>query len=258
MLTLLRERLRQGHRTADFPPAKTSLPGTFRGRPVLAEDRCPRGCRACSGACPTGAISVRPLRVDFGACLFCPVCREACPEKAIAFTADYRLAANTRQGLLAGAGHGPAAALREGARRAFGRSLKLRQVSAGGCSGCEAELQALSNVVYDVGRFGIQFVASPRHADGIVITGPVTVAMESALRDTLRAVPSPKVVIAAGACSIAGGPFAGAPACRGGVPPGIAVDLFIPGCPPHPLTILDGLLRMIGRMPDPSPVKSRP
>src|SRR5262249_13706250 len=123
-----------------------------------------------------------------------------------------------------------------------------RQVSAGGCSGCEAELVALGNVVFDLGRFGIQFVASPRHADGIVITGPVSKNMERALHETYAAVPAPKIVIAVGAGAISGGPFAGGDAVRGGVPEGIAVDLFIAGCPPHPLTVLDGLLRLLGKL----------
>src|SRR5690606_6476368 len=133
-------------------------------------------------------------------------------------------------------------------RRLLGRSLKLRQVSAGGCNGCEAELVALGNVVFDLGRFGIQFVASPRHADGIVVTGPVTENMLPALRQTHAAVPSPRVVIAVGACALSGGPFAGSQATRGSLPADIPVDLYIAGCPPHPLTVLDGLLRLVGQM----------
>ena len=133
-------------------------------------------------------------------------------------------------------------------RRLFARSLRLRQVSAGGCNGCGAELAALGNVVFDLSRFGVQFVASPRHADGLVITGPVTRNMEYALRKTYEAVPAPKIVIAVGACAISGGPFAGSSTAGDGVPHDIPVDLYVPGCPAHPVTLLDGLLRLLGRI----------
>lgn len=133
-------------------------------------------------------------------------------------------------------------------RKLFGRSLKLRAVSAGGCNGCELELQALSNVIFDLSRFGIGFVASPRHADGLVVTGPVSRNMELALRKTYDAVPDPKIVIAVGACAIHGGPFAGSPEVLNGAEAVVPVDLFIPGCPPHPLTILDGLLGFLEKL----------
>jgi Ni,Fe-hydrogenase III small subunit len=136
-------------------------------------------------------------------------------------------------------------------RRLFGRSLRFRSVSAGSCNGCEGELVALSNVVFDMARFGIQFVASPRHADGIVITGAVSLNMREALERTYAAVPDPRLVIAVGACACSGGPFAGSPEVMNGVPKEIPVDLWIPGCPPHPLTVLDGLLRLLGRIPEP-------
>ena len=133
-------------------------------------------------------------------------------------------------------------------RRLFGRSLRLRSVAAGSCNGCEAELTALGNVVFDLARFGIQFVASPRHADGIVLTGAVSRNMESALRATYEATPPPKIVIAVGACAINGGPFRGSPEVLNGAPPDLPVDLWIPGCPPHPLTLLDGLLGLLGKL----------
>jgi Ni,Fe-hydrogenase III small subunit len=142
-------------------------------------------------------------------------------------------------------------------RQLFGRSLRLRSVAAGSCNGCEAELVALGNVVFDMARFGIQFVASPRHADGLVVTGAVNTNMRDALYRTYEATPEPKLVIAVGACAISGGPFRGSPEVADGVPSDIPVDLWVPGCPPHPLTILDGLLRLLGRMPGPRAMRGR-
>jgi Ni,Fe-hydrogenase III small subunit len=132
----------------------------------------------------------------------------------------------------------------------FGRSLKLRQVSAGGCNACEADTNVLTTVVFDLSRFGIRFVASPRHADGLLITGPATENMALALQKTYDALAEPRLVIAVGACAISGGPFAGHAEVRNGATALLPVDLFIPGCPPHPITILDGLLRLLGRLED--------
>jgi len=252
---ILRTRLRLGHQTIAWPDGPARFPERFRGRPAIHPERCSAGCRECEEVCPTEAIALpAPGRValDTGACVFCGRCEEACADGGIVFTRDFRLSARTR-GELTVTGHAPtlAAALDAKTKRLFGRSLKLRQVSAGGCNGCEAELNAAGNVQFDLSRFGIQFVASPRHADGLVVTGPVTENMRAALVETWQATPAPKLLIAVGACALSGGVFAGSPVCRDGVEgviPEAAVDLYIPGCPPHPVTVLDGLLRLLGRI----------
>ena len=251
MLNLLRARLRQGHRTIAFPADQPVLPDRFRGRPLLDSTKCRDGCAACIAACPVDAIAKTGdrLQLDLGRCLFCVECAEACPEGALQYSQEYRLATRERGDLvLDGTAVNLARALDETTLRLFGRSLKLRQVSAGGCNGCEADVNVLNTVVFDLGRFGIQFVASPRHADGLLITGPVTENMREALQKTYDAVPAPKLVIAVGACAISGGPYADHPEVHNGADSMLPVDLYIPGCPPHPLTILDGLLRLLGRI----------
>jgi Ni,Fe-hydrogenase III small subunit/Pyruvate/2-oxoacid:ferredoxin oxidoreductase delta subunit len=251
MLELLLARLKQGHRTISYPVTEPALPDRFRGLPVLDSSKCAAGCRDCAKACPTNAITSEEngLRLDLGRCLFCNDCTQACPEGAIHYTPDYRLATRTREDLvLQGQTLKLAQALDEKSRRLFGRSLKLRQVCAGGCNGCESDLNVLNTVVFDLGRFGIQFVASPRHADGLIVTGPVTENMRTALLDTYAAVPSPKLVIAVGACAISGGPYVDNPEVHNGCDSLLPVDLYVPGCPPHPMTVLHGLLRLLGKL----------
>ena len=254
MFDLLRARIRQGHRTIAYPDGPPpALAARFRGHPVIDGARCAEGCQRCADACPTGAIQLAAtpaLAVDLGRCLFCTECVRACPTGALAWGGDHRLAARTRADLVVDerAAVRLAAALDEKSRKLFGRSLKLRQVSAGGCNGCESEVNVLSTLVWDIGRFGIQIVASPRHADGLIVTGPVTANMRLALEKTYAAVAPPKIVVAVGACAISGGPYIDHPEAHDGADAVVPVDLYVPGCPPHPLTILDGLLRLLGRL----------
>jgi Ni,Fe-hydrogenase III small subunit/NAD-dependent dihydropyrimidine dehydrogenase PreA subunit len=205
--------------------AAATLPERFRGKPKIDSSRCPEGCSKCVDECPTCAISLDPLTIDLGACVFCPLCTEACPEGALTYTNEYKVAASSREGLL------------------------LRSVSAGGCNGCELELNALGNVNFDMGRFGIEFVASPRHADGVVVSGTTTRAMANALESTYQAMPGPKLLILFGACAISGGIFQGSNELEREFIKKHKIDLYIPGCPPHPLTFIHGLLQYLRKLP---------
>lgn len=249
MLHILIERLRQGRRTVAFPKALPPLPPRYRGLPVLSDGPCADGCASCAGVCPTGALGAddNGLFLDLGRCILCGTCVTACPAGRGKLTNDPRMAASSREGLILRPGTRPVVTPLEPARRRiFAKSLKLRQISAGGCNACEADTNVLGIIVYDLGRFGIAFVASPRHADGVAVTGPVTQNMLAATTSTFDAVPDPRVAIAIGTCAISGGLFAGNAETTGGATPHLPIDLFIPGCPPHPLTILDGLLKLLG------------
>lgn len=230
MFDLLRARLRQTPAPVTPRDSEADLPDRFRGRLVPASE--------------TAESSRRLPVIDLGASVFAP--EEATGDRH--FTRDHRMATRTRQALVLENGEMELAqALDARMRSLLGRSLRLRSVAAGSCGGCEAELTALGNVVFDMARFGVQFVASPRHADGIVVTGVVSANMREALEKTYEATPDPRIVIAVGACAISGGAFEGSDQVTG-IPESIPVDLWIPGCPPHPLTVLDGLLRLLGRL----------
>ncbi|MGE5268850.1 MAG: NADH-quinone oxidoreductase subunit NuoB [Thiohalocapsa sp.] len=251
MFKTLLARARQGYRTNAYPAEMPVLPRSFRGRPEIDAGRCATGCGDCIEICPSGALGLagQAPRLDLGRCIFCAECAAACPSDAISFTRDWHLAGSQRGGLVIADREQPQVeALGGELQRLLGRSLRLRQVSAGGCNGCEVEANALGNIVFDAGRFGIEFVASPRHADGVLVTGPVTENMRQALLITYEAVADPRLVIAAGACAISGGLFRGNAEVANGLEDLLPVDLYIPGCPPHPLTILDGLLRLLGRL----------
>jgi Ni,Fe-hydrogenase III small subunit/ferredoxin len=251
MFNVLGERLRQKKRTIAYPKREPVLPDRYRGRPQFNRELCTGNCRICVEVCPVGAIKIDSgeLSIDLGRCLFCGECSKVCHWNAIRHTPEYRLATGSRQDLIMdGRTLLLAAALDEKSRKIFGRSLKLRQISAAGCNACEADVNVLNTVVFDLGRFGIQFVASPRHADGILVTGCVSLNMLLGLQKTYDAVPDPKFVIAVGACAISGGPFIDHPEINNGIQSLMPVDLYVPGCPPHPMTILDGLLRLLGRI----------
>lgn len=222
----------------------------FRGRPVISAGITAPQAGQAAALCPTGAIDCVSGAIDLGRCAFCNECALAMPD-VYRFTNDYRIAATRRNDLVIGPGQSEPmvideAAVRKEVRRLFGKSLKLRQVSAGGDNSCEMELGATGNVNFDMGRFGIEFVASPRHADGIVITGPVSENMATALEICYDATPSPKIIILVGTDAISGGLFAESPAVKRDFIENHHIDLYIPGNPAHPLTFINGVMDLVG------------
>ena len=213
----------------------------FRGFPII------KSGNIDETICPTGALKCNPNSIDLGKCTLCGTCKS----EIIQFSNYYKLASDNREKLVITENMTPedyeklAITARKEIRKVFSKSLKLRQVSAGGCNGCEMELNACSNANFDMGRFGIDFVASPRHADGIVITGPISENMSYALENCYNSVPNPKIVILCGACSISGGIFQKSSAINRTFLEKYPIDLYIPGCPVHPLTFINGVLSFI-------------
>ncbi len=280
MLKTLKNRFEQGYRTSRYPKETIELPPRYRGVPKINNEASSELVAACADACPQLAIDAGAKRIDLGRCVFCGTCERLSEGKFVSFSRDFELSTAAREDLLT---QGTLPALADHAKKhfkkLFGRSLQLRQVSAAGCNACEADLNVLATPFFDLARFGINFVASPRqgtlpaladHAKkhlklfglpqgidlarfginfvasprhaGIVVTGPISRNMKTALMQTYEAVPAPKVVIAVGSCTISGGPFHGSPEITEGLEKLLPVDLFIPGCPPHPLTNLHALL----------------
>ncbi len=239
------------HQGKQFIPDVTTakVPGIFRGRPVISNVNIDES--ELAELCPTGAISKAPVSIDLGKCTFCGECARQFPEK-ITFTTDYKLSSNKRESLIITEGTDNEISfdpdsVRSEIKRFFGKSLKLRQVSAGGDNSCEMELNAANNVQFDMSRFGIEFVASPRHADGIVITGPISANMAEPLGICYNAVPDPKIIVLAGTDAISGGIFDGSPALDRSFLDRYKIDLYVPGNPVHPLTFINGILSLIGR-----------
>jgi len=254
-----------------YPEEPVAMPDGYRGRPVLHQERCTGDtCRRCVEVCLPKALTWTErsqgaeLRLDYGRCVFCGLCEEACPEQAITLTTDIELAARRKTDLavslrILGNGHpsrGDSVAdieaeaettLRDEIKRVFGRSLHIRHVDAGSCNGCESELQALNNPYYNLHRLGIFFTPSPRFADLLLVTGPVTRQMEEPLMRSYEAMAEPKLVVAAGACACSGGIFPPTAFTLGGVDRVLPVDVYIPGCPPPPVALMRGLLVAIGR-----------
>lgn len=244
MLKIFKNRIEQGCKTSAYPKQPIQLYERYRGLPKINSDCSDEVVRCCAGLCPQEAIDAEKKVIDLGKCTFCGQCETVDNGAFVKFSQDFGMGTANRMDLIT-QGTLPELAQhsKQHFKKLFGRSLQLRQVSAAGCNSCEADTNVLNTPFFDLSRFGIDFVASPRHADGIHVTGPISRNMKQALFDTYDAVPSPKVVIASGACSISGGPFYGSDEVVGDLNSLIPVDLYIPGCPPHPLTTLHALLQ---------------
>lgn len=231
-------------------PTSVEVPGIFRGRPVISSAKVDE--HELKKLCPVHAIVINPVRIDLGKCTFCGECAMQFPDK-IKFTKDYKLSSNERSHLIIKEGEDKPVEvnpdiIRKEIHKVFGSSLKLRQISAGGDNSCEMELGAANNVQFDMSRYGIDFVASPRHADGIVITGPITKNMAQAVQICYDAIPEPKIIVLVGTDAISGGIFSESPALDRSFLDKYHIDLYIAGNPAHPLTIINGLLDLTRKL----------
>jgi len=246
--------LLQGKQTAPWPLSKgDDGQEGFIGMPRFHPELCGDDCKACADVCPTKAITIKEggknrLDVDYGRCIVCQLCTEACPTGAMAASGDWAFGVRQRQDLV-WREDTEAASAENAARSGFRRSLHVRHVDAGSCNGCESELQALNNAFYNLHRLGIFFTASPRAADLLLVTGPVTYAMHRPLRATYEAMAEPRWVMAIGTCAVSGGIAEGGYASGNGLEGVLPVDVYLPGCPPNPATIIEALLMFLNRLP---------
>ncbi|MGB6535833.1 MAG: NADH-quinone oxidoreductase subunit NuoB [Xanthobacteraceae bacterium] len=249
--------LLEGRQTAPWP-LRVGDDGQsgYLGMPRYHPERCTEGCEACAEVCPTRAITMQPsdnggkrLAIDYGRCVVCQLCTEACPTDAMVPSSDWAFGARQREDLIWRQEPLPTTNTAGEAPKSFRRSLHIRHVDAGSCNGCESELQALNNPFYNLHRLGIFFTASPRFADLLLVTGPVTYAMLNPLRAAYEAMPEPRWVMAVGTCAVSGGVAEGGYACGHGLEGVLPVDLFLPGCPPNPAAIIQALLMFLNRMP---------
>ena len=227
---------------------KVTLTEEFRGFPMLTVTDDKSDLERAAAICPTRAITTSPLTLDMGKCLFCGECQRIAP-KNIKFTNEHRLAATRREDLVVMAGQTKPCFTKEAVRpeiaKYFGKTLQLREVSAGGDASVEMELNATGNVNFDFGRYGVGFTASPRHADGLVLTGPISSNMAEALDICYNSIPDPKIVIVCGSEACSGGLYADSRAIDRRFMERYNVDLWLPGAPTHPMTFIDSVMNML-------------
>jgi Ni,Fe-hydrogenase III small subunit/ferredoxin len=224
------------------------------GMPRYQPEQCTEDCCACADVCPTHAIKMQEgtgdrLDIDYGRCIVCQLCTEVCPDEAMKPSSDWAFGVSRREDLKWARDVPTSPAAETRTRRSFRRSLHIRHVDAGSCNGCESELQALNNPFYNLHRLGIFFTASPRFADLLLVTGPVTYAMREPLKRTYEAMPEPRWVMAVGTCAVSGGIAEGGYAGGHGLEGVLPVDIYLPGCPPNPAAVMQALLMFLKRAP---------